>query len=176
MSRLDAYRTLLLDATWHPVRAISWKRAIILDMEDRIDVVEYYDDVVHTPNREVPLPAVVRLRQYLKVYSRGVSFTRRNVLLRDGFECQYCGERPGTSELTLDHVLPRSRGGPMTWENVVAACKQCNRDKGSRTPREAAMELKKAPKKPLYLPIVRPGVEHAETPREWLDYLRVVNG
>ena len=62
----------------------------------------------------------------------------------------------------------------MTWENVVAACKSCNREKGSRTPREAAMELKKAPKKPLYLPIVRPGVEHAETPREWLDYLRVV--
>jgi 5-methylcytosine-specific restriction endonuclease McrA len=176
MSRLDPYRTLLLDATWNPVRAISWKRAVILDMQDRVDVVEYYDEVIHTPNRDIPLPAVIRLRQYLKVFSRGVSFTRRNVLLRDAFECQYCGARPGTQELTLDHVVPRSRGGGMSWDNVVTACKPCNHVKGSRTPREAAMELRRLPRKPLYLPVVRPGIEHEETPREWLGYLRLATG
>jgi len=172
MSRLDGIRSLLLDATYAPIRAISWKRAIVLDLQDRIDVVEYYDEVVHTPHDALPLPAVVRLRQYLKVFSRGVSFTRRNVLLRDGFECQYCGARPGVGELTLDHVLPRSRGGLLTWDNVVAACKPCNRRKGSRTPHEAKMVLRRRPEKPLCLPIVRPGLSWAETPAEWAEYLR----
>ncbi len=172
MSRLDGIRTLLLDATWRPLRTISWKRAMILEMQDRVDVVEHYEEVVRTPSRALPLPAVVRLRQFLKVYTRGVSFTRRNVLLRDGFQCQYCGVCPPTSELTLDHVLPRSRGGPMSWDNVVAACALCNRRKGSRTPREARMTLRSRPEKPLYLPIRRPGVEHDDTPAEWAFYLQ----
>lgn len=176
MSRLDGIRTLLLDATYRPLRAVSWKRAIVLDLQDRVDVVEYYDEVVHTPSTTVPLPAVIRLRQYLRLYHRGVAFTRRNVLLRDKFQCQYCGDRPAMRELTLDHVVPRSRGGAMSWENVVAACQTCNHRKGSRTPREARMILRRAPSRPLFLPVLRPGLGGDETPVEWTEYLEVVNG
>lgn len=173
MSRLDGYRTLLLDATYQPLRTISWKRAIILDMQDRVDVVEYYDEVVHTPSTALPLPAVVRLRQYLRVFRRGVAFTRRNVLARDGFACQYCGARPPLGELTLDHVIPRSRGGSLCWENVVTACQRCNRRKGSRTPREAHMRLLRLPARPTFLPVVRAGMD-GNPPEEWVAYLRAV--
>ncbi|MBW2255483.1 MAG: HNH endonuclease [Deltaproteobacteria bacterium] len=175
MSRLDGFRTLLLDSTFRPLRAISWKRAIILDMQDRVDVVEYYDEVVRTPSTALPLPAVVRLRQYLRVLRRGVAFTRRNVLMRDTFECQYCGDRPGYRELTLDHVVPRSRGGVLCWENVVTACQRCNRRKGSRTPHEARMRLLRLPKRPTFLPVVRAGADE-EAPVEWVEYLHAVGG
>ena len=173
MSRLDGFRTLLLDSTFRPLKTLPWQRAIVLDLQDRIDVVEYYDEVVHTPSRDIPLPAVVRLRQYLRLETRGVSFTRRNVLLRDGYRCQYCGSEPAPRCLTLDHVVPRSRGGPMTWENVVAACQECNHRKGSRTPREARMPLRSVPVRPLFLPVVRAGQAFLDPPDEWKLYLGV---
>ncbi len=171
MSRLDGCRTLLLDSTCRPLKAIPWQRAIVLDLQDRVDVVEYYEEVVHTPTRALPLPAVIRIRQYLRLSARGVGFTRRNVLLRDDFECQYCGEAPPPRALTLDHVIPRSRGGPMTWENVVAACRPCNHRKGSRTPREARMPLRTVPVRPLYLPVLRAGLADPDPPEEWKLYL-----
>lgn len=175
MSRLDGLRTLLLDATYRPMRAISWQRAIVLDLQDRVDVVEYYDEVVHTPRTAIPLPAVMRLRQYLKLYRRGVPFTRRNVLLRDRHECQYCGARPAVAHLTLDHVVPRARGGSMSWENVVTCCETCNRRKGCNTPREARMPLRREPTRPLVLPVQRRGVVMVEgAPEEWRMYLEAV--
>lgn len=176
MSRLDGVRTLLLDSSWRPLKAISWKRAILLDLEGRIDVVEYYEDVVRTPHTEFPLPAVVRLRQYLRLYRRGVAFSRRNVLLRDRFQCQYCGEEPGAKQLTIDHVMPRSRGGRTSWDNVVTACGECNRRKGSRTPQEARMVLRSAPERPLFLPYGFPSVGGAlvAAPPEWAAWLQAV--
>lgn len=159
------------------MRAIPWQRAITLDLQDRVDVVEYYDEVVHTPRVALPLPAVMRLRQYLKLYRRGVPFTRRNVLLRDRHECQYCGSRPAVARLTLDHVVPRARGGAMSWENVVTCCEICNRRKGCRTPREAHMPLRREPTRPLVLPMLRPGLRMSEeAPQEWRLYLDAVNG
>ena len=171
MSRLDGFRTLMLDSAFRPLRTIPWQRAVVLDLQDRVDAIEYYDEVVRTPSTVFPLPAVVRLRQYLRLARPGVSFSRRNVLLRDAFQCQYCGCRPPIRELTMDHVLPRSRGGGTTWDNVVTACRRCNVRKGNRTPREARMTLATHPRRPLCLPLQRTTLTGEDLPPEWVDYL-----
>lgn len=95
---------------------------------------------------DVPLPTVIRLRSYVKIPYKEISLSRRNVLHRDSYTCQYCSDR--RHDLTIDHILPRSRGGTDNWENVVAACLKCNVKKGDRTPREANMPLLSTPKRP----------------------------
>jgi 5-methylcytosine-specific restriction endonuclease McrA len=171
MSRLDRYRSLLLDSGCRPLCAIPWERAILLDMSDKVDVMEYYDEVVRSPTAEYPLPAVVRLRQYLRVRARPVALTRRNLILRDGCTCQYCGGRPPLRDLTMDHVVPRSRGGDTSWENVVLACGTCNRAKGARTPREAGLPLAAPPRVPGFLPTTRRALAVADPPEQWLAWL-----
>ena len=171
VSRLDGYRTLLLDAAFRPLHAIRWQRAITLDLLDRVDVLEYYEEVVRSSSDAYPLPAVMRLRLYVHKHTRRVPFTRRNVLLRDGFCCQYCAVVFPARELTIDHVVPRSRGGPKTWENVVAACGICNRKKGARTPREARMRLLTVPRAPRFVPAGRSDLAIADPPALWRDYL-----
>ena len=107
---------------------------------ERVNILEEYDRVVRSARFEMRLPSVVSLKTYIKP-SRTPAFTRFNVFLRDGFACQYCGA-PGTSQdLTFDHVIPRSRGGRTTWQNIVAACGPCNLRKGGRTPQQAGMPL-----------------------------------
>ena len=111
MSRLEHLRTLLLDSSCRPVGTLSWQRAVVLDWQDRVDVLDYYDEVVRTANDAFPLPAVARVRQYLKYLTWRMPFSRRALFLRDAYTCQYCGAQPSQRLLTLDHVLPRSRGG-----------------------------------------------------------------
>src|SRR5688500_10039426 len=125
---LDRYRALLLDKTFRPVRAVSWRRAVVLGLSGRVDVLEHYERRVLTPSRTVPLPAVLRVPQWAERAPQSVALTRRNVLLRDGHTCHYCGTEGAGRELTIDHVVPRSRGGRTAWENVVTACGSCNRD------------------------------------------------
>lgn len=170
-ARLAEYRTLVLDTSFRPLWAIAWRRAMVLDLCRRVEVLEYYDTLVRTARAAFPLPAVVRLPHFLHRRPVRVALTRGNVLLRDGHRCQYCGREQSTRELTLDHVLPRSRGGRTTWTNVVAACGPCNRRKGSRTPAEAAMKLRRAPARPRSLSHGGDGMVTGETPREWRDYL-----
>ena len=111
---------------------------------DRVDVVSTYDQVVHSPSFEMRLPSVVSLKQYV-AQDRPPAFTRFNLFLRDAFTCQYCGRG---EDLTFDHVIPRSRGGRTTWENIVTACARCNLTKGGRTPREARMHPRRHPAPP----------------------------
>ncbi len=103
---------------------------------------------LRSPLLELTVPEVIRLTKYERMGGSGVVFSRRNLFRRDRHTCQYCGERPGTEELTVDHVLPRSRGGRSEWENCVLACTSCNARKANRTPEEARMRLRKAPCKP----------------------------
>ncbi len=174
MSGLDGYRTLLLDSSFRAIRTLSWQRSLTLDLQDRVDVLEYYESVaVRTPSTEFPVPAVIRLRQYLRFVRFSIAFSRKNVFLRDNFQCQYCASHPAVRQLTIDHVLPRSRGGGTDWENIVTACGPCNRRKGNRTPREARMPLLREPMRPRTLPDQH-GVQRAgEIPEEWRDYLPV---
>lgn len=114
-----------------PLSALSWQESIKLMFLDRVDILASYEDwMIHSPSIEIAVPAVALLREYVKV-SRGVKFSRTNVLLRDDFKCQYCGDdfRHDRGSLTLDHVVPRFHGGKTRWENVVAACGDCNLEK-----------------------------------------------
>lgn len=172
-------RTLVLNAdfqplSWAPLSAWSWQQALVAVMQDRVIQVKSYDDaVIHTSRETFKVPAVVVLKNYRK--RKQVSFTRYNVFLRDEFRCQYCGERLPANELTFDHVIPKSRSGFSSWENIVSSCGPDNMKKANRTPSEAKMKLLRAPFRPTpqeldrvarKMPLVR-----GELHNTWLDYL-----
>lgn len=106
------------------------------------------EEFLRTPHQEVQVPRIVRLVLYDKVPRSTVRFNRKNLFARDGYRCQYCGQTRPMSQLSLDHVVPRSQGGKTTWENVVCSCTQCNSKKGGRTPAEASMRLLTQPVRP----------------------------
>ena len=145
-----AARVLILNASYEPLHVCSVKRAITLLMQEVAERVLDDDRVLRTPSRTVPVPSVIRLRRYVRrPHRQRVAFNRKNVLRRDDHACQYCGTR--AHDLTLDHVLPRSRGGPTSWENVVACCRRCNAHKRDRTPTEARMALRRPPRAPVFM-------------------------
>src|SRR5437879_5882727 len=136
-------------ATW---RELSEYRAQHFREED--------DDWVRTVSSIIQAPRVIRLLGYDKLPKQTVKFNRRNIFARDNNQCQYCGKKYPTSELSLDHIVPRSRGGVSTWENVVCACVNCNVKKGGRTPKEAHMRLVRKPEKPKRSPLFNLKLTH----------------
>ncbi len=166
---LDQLRTLLLDSSYRPIRTLTWQKAVCLCVDGKVQVVESYDRVIRSPNLELVLPAVVALRQYVRQRPFRIRYSKRNVFARDGHACQYCNSTPGTNHLTIDHVLPQSRGGKSVWENVVAACEPCNHRKGDKTPEEAGMPLRTKPYRPLPSSTVTFGP--TSTPVQWEGYL-----
>ena len=134
-------QTLVLNASYEPLNITSWRRAVILMIKGKAESLE--EDQSYSIHSGHNLPTVIRLRYYVKVPFREVALTRKNILLRDNNSCQYCNHRG--SDLSIDHVLPRSRGGTDSWENVTTACLRCNVQKGNRTPEEANMPLKRKP-------------------------------
>ncbi|MGI8748236.1 MAG: HNH endonuclease [Deinococcus sp.] len=145
---LNSPRVLVLNASYEPLHVTSAKRAITLIQYGVAEVLEESLDVVRSPSTVLPIPSVIRLRRYVRrPRLHPIPFSRRNVLRRDAFRCQYCGSH---DDLTIDHVFPRSRGGRHGWENVVTACRGCNQRKGSRTPDEAGMPLPFAPRAPSF--------------------------
>ena len=120
------------------------------------------DDWVRTVNSEIQVPRVIRLLGYEKLPRQTVKFNRRNIFARDNNQCQYCGKKFPTSELSLDHVIPRSQGGQSVWENIVCACVKCNVKKGGRTPREAHMTLIRKPEKPKRSPLLNLKLTHSK--------------
>lgn len=166
-------RVLVLNASYEFLGFCDWQSAICSVVTGKVIVEEEYDDVVHSPSTSMRIPAVIRLRHYVKVlYERitYVSYTKRNVHLRDKYICQYCGEERQASRTGIDHVLPRSRGGLSTWENTVTACHGCNDSKGARLPSEAKMKLLRAPRKPRgFREIIR--IKIGEIHDLWLKYI-----
>ena len=130
-----------------------------------------HDDWIRSVNFEIQVPRVIRLLRYDRLPRQGIHLNRRNVLARDGHQCQYCGRHFAIHQLSLDHVTPRSRGGPTTWENIVCACLACNVRKGGRTPHEAKMKLVRRPSKPKRNPLLALKLENPkyEVWRVWLD-------
>ena len=166
-------RVLLLNASYEPLGLIGIARAVRLVWKQAAIIVELDGDrVLRSPNFSFPAPSVVRLVGYVDVRGRRRSVTRRSAILaRDRFRCQYCGRRGSAFELTLDHILPRSRGGRTEAENLCAACKSCNQRKGDRTPEEARMPLRTNPSALSY-GIERLAMQHAAQSRpEWRPYL-----
>lgn len=134
-----------------PISAVSWKEAILYLYHDKCDVLEWYDDwVVHSAKWETRVPAVIMLKSYLRRNS-AVRFSKSNVFLRDEYQCLYCGSSVNQITGTLDHVLPLSRGGKTTWENIATACAPCN----SRKDNKLHMKPTYAPYKPGYYELVR---------------------
>lgn len=143
MAIADRYPALVLNADFRPLSYFplslwSWQDAIKAVFLDRVNILANYDQAVHSPSYAMQLPSVISLKEYVHL-DRRPAFTRFNVFLRDRFSCQYCGDRFRTEELTFDHVVPRSRGGRTTWDNIVTACQGCNLVKGNRLPRESDM-------------------------------------
>lgn len=143
MTNLMTTPVLVLNASYEPVNITGARRAIVLLVKGAAVVEEAHDPYVHVG---LQLPCVIRLRQYRRVPVRVQVLSRKNVLIRDGYTCQYCGEKLPGHLLTLDHVIPSSRGGKSRWENLVAACEPCNRRKANRTPEEVGMVLLRAPR------------------------------
>ncbi|MEM7348548.1 MAG: HNH endonuclease [Chloroflexota bacterium] len=161
---------LVLNASYEPLSVVSVKRAIILLLKEKAELIEAAAAVLRSERMSFPQPLVIRLVYYVKIPRRvSLPVTRRGILTRDHHTCQYCGATPARSELTLDHIMPRSRGGKTTWENVATACKKCNGRKGNRTPDEAHMQLLNKPIRPRYIAFA--SVASAEARQAWGKYM-----
>ena len=138
-------RALVLNATYEPLSVVSARRAVVLVLHERAEVIESNGSMWHSEHIAMSSPSVIKLRRYVKVrMDRRVPLNRRSIFLRDGFACQYCS-RPAEN---VDHVVPRSQGGRHAWDNVVAACRRCNTKKGGRTPEQAGLVLRAIPRPP----------------------------
>jgi 5-methylcytosine-specific restriction endonuclease McrA len=159
-------KALVLNATMEPLCVVSARRAVVLVLSSKADVIHSNGHRFRSSSLDIPAPSVVRLRTFVRVpYRRRAALSRRGVFLRDESTCQYCGR---TAE-NVDHIHPRSRGGAHEWENVVAACRRCNSRKKDRTPEEAGMALRRAPYAPraaFWLVVAVGGVRE-----DWADYL-----
>ncbi|XP_043690495.1 uncharacterized protein LOC122641353 isoform X1 [Telopea speciosissima] len=177
---LDCFRGLVLDTSYRPINVVCWRRAICLEFREKADVLEYYDQTVNSSSGSFYIPAVLRVPHLLQVVKRRrikQNLSRKSIFDRDMFTCQYCSSR---QSLTIDHVLPISRGGEWKWENLVTACAKCNSRKGQMTLMEANMKLNKVPKPPkeydmLAIPLTFAALKMLRmrdgTPDEWRQYL-----
>ena len=138
-------QVLVLNASYEPLNITTWRRAMVMMIKGKAESLE--QDSSRKIRHDTLLPTVIRLRQFVRVPFREIPLTRKNILHRDNHCCQYCGCK--SSKLSIDHVIPRSRGGDDSWENVTTACLACNVSKGNRTPKEAKMPINKEPRKPL---------------------------
>jgi len=167
MSSMEA--VIVLNAGYEFMGLVSWQRAMILLFNGKVEVVKESERVVRTVTRTFRIPAVIRLIKFIRqIYRREVPFSRKNILVRDGFVCQYCGREHLSGDLTIDHIIPKVQGGANDWQNVVACCRSCNIRKGGRTPRQAGMQLVRKPFKPTIMEFInlylrrRFGVELSE--------------
>jgi len=145
-------RVLLLNCQNKPIQVCSWKQALLLIIKGKakagelIEVIDNLDNTIKCDN--IIIPNVIKLNYEIAVPDLELPFCRENIFIRDDFTCQYCGKKFSASELTLDHVYPKSRFGPDIWENIVTCCKECNQYKANRTPKECGMKLLRRPYRP----------------------------
>lgn len=137
---------LVLNATFEPINVTAVRRALVLMLKGVAQAEETNHTKVHSTSKAIQVPSVIRLLTYRHIPQQSRALSRKNILLRDRNTCQFCGRAFPASELTLDHVMPRSRGGRSSWENLVACCYACNNNKGDRTPEEAGLQLQRRPR------------------------------
>ena len=178
--------TLVLNRNWQPVNVATVGRALTLLWNESARVVDPADFqlygwedwsrmrpaedelFIQAVRQRLRVPEVIALAEYDRLPTAAVSFSRRNVFKRDHWACQYCGVQPGSEELSIDHVVPRSQGGVSSWDNCVLACIDCNKLKADRTPREAGMKLRKAPVRPTWKPLY---ARHAVRIASWSKFV-----
>ena len=164
----DGGRVLVLNATYEPINVCTVRRAVVLLLKERAEMVEEGQRALHSEHRSLARPAVIRLSNYVRLprETHRRKITRRAVFARDGWACQYCGSR---SQLTVDHVIPRSKGGSSEWDNIVASCAPCNRRKGDLLPRQANMHPRTPPRVPhatIFIHVAAPTI-----PASWRQWL-----
>lgn len=161
-------KVLVLNQNYEPMSVCNVKKAIILLFLGKAELIEAHaGKLLRSVSVSMPFPSVVRLSVYIRVPYKKIILSRKNILRRDGHRCQFCGR--GDLPLTVDHVLPRSRGGEDTWENLVCACVQCNNAKGDRTPEEARMPLMRRASRPNHVTFIRHFVGNIDD--RWKPYL-----
>jgi len=165
------HRTLVLTKWFFPYQILRWQDAVTQIYTGDATVVAEYDEEICSPSVTWRCPAVIRLTSSA-IPKRKAKFGRVNVFTRDGFRCQYCGQRKRMRELTYDHLTPRKRGGRTVWENIVTACYPCNGRKGSKTCDEAGMFPLKLPVRPKSLPLVSPVRDLDNAPEQWHEWVR----
>ena len=141
-------KALKLDSSYRPLEIVDAVEALVLCLIGKAYAVETYKEKIRSVSESFELPAVIVLTRYVKFKFKTISPTRKNIIWRDENRCQYCAKEFESRTLTLDHIVPRSKGGKNTWLNLVAACKKCNQKKGDRTPEDAGMKLIRAPERP----------------------------
>lgn len=145
---MQGVMALKLDAAYRPIAVIEAVDALVMCMIGKAKAIEEHDVTINSVSQSFKLPAVIVVNRVVRYVFSGFSPSRKNICIRDENTCQYCEKRLPLGELTLDHVLPRSRGGKNEWDNLVACCRKCNQKKGSKTPDEAGMKLLRQPTKP----------------------------
>lgn len=187
--RIENSKCLVLNADYSVLGIVDWKKALTWlfkygdSKHPSIEIIDFYKDdfIQGVNNKKFPIPAVIKTSKYFRLQDCRVNFSRKNLFIRDNYSCQYCGLKEDISNLTYDHVIPKSvwkgrSGSPTCWTNIVTACITCNRKKGNRTPTQANMPLKNLPTSPKksskYLPITHFLVKiRSEIPSEWTIYL-----
>jgi 5-methylcytosine-specific restriction endonuclease McrA len=137
---------LVLNSSYEPINVCAARRALVLVLKGVAAAEEHGNAHVHSARQAIKVPSVIRLLEYRRIPHQTRALSRKNILMRDRYTCQYCLRTLNSGELTLDHVMPRSRAGETAWENLVACCHPCNNRKGNRTPEEAGMRLARAPR------------------------------
>lgn len=159
---------LVLNQNYEPLTTCSVRRAIVLVYLGKAEMIEVRDgDIIKSVHKKFVMPSVLRLYTFVRIPRQRLPLSRRNVLKRDNYQCQYCGTKEGP--LTLDHVIPRKYGGEDSWENLVCACVSCNAQKGHRTPEQAGMKLARKPREPHYFMMMLSSTRH--TDEKWKPYL-----
>jgi 5-methylcytosine-specific restriction endonuclease McrA len=160
---------LVLNASLEPLNVTSLKRAVRLVYSGKAEVVHDRGRAIDTPTFQMRLPSVIRMLYYITMKPRPIALTKKNVLLRDDYTCQYCGRATARATATVDHFVPSSRGGKSTFENLVCCCSPCNGRKKDRLPAEAGMHLRRKPRRPMVIPWLV--IRRNTGPTEWALYL-----
>ena len=166
---MDSVNVLKLDSAFKPIEVISWQEAFVLTYVGKAWAVEYTDKWVSSARQTFQIPSVIALKQFIDEKFFTLSCTRKNILMRDDYQCQYCTKYFKESELTIDHVVPRSKGGKSVWDNVVAACTCCNQRKKDYLIENSPVSLIKKPKKPSYRSLIKKNIGNANS--KWQEYL-----
>jgi len=161
-------KVLLLNQSYEPLSLCNVKKALLLVFLEKAELIAKVNNKnIHSANDLFPCPSIIRLKRYVRIPFKNIILSRKNILKRDGHRCGYCGKY--NSELTLDHILPRSRGGADTWDNLVTSCIKCNNKKGNMTPAEAGMKLLVKPYTPDHIMLIK--TEVGKLDEQWRPFL-----
>mgnify|MGYP001276072646 CR=1 FL=1 len=167
MLNILSKKVLLLNSSYEPMTIVDAKKAILMMLSEKVESIEQTQYYIHSSHLKLPLPSVIKLKSYIYIKSRHIPLTRKNIIQRDNFTCQYCGKY--SKNITIDHIIPRDKNGKDNWENLVAACLKCNFKKGNKLINQTNMKLLKKPTKPSYIYQLQAHVK--KTNKSWKPYL-----